>query len=872
MWTIPPSRRETRGAWRRGPFAWRAVFITFMLVWCAAAQAQKLQDEVRYEARDSIRYDLANQTVYLFGAATVHYQDIQLSADRITFNFKNEEAQAFGALVADTLQQAQGDSVVTGKPQFTQGGHTIDADSIRYNFTTKQGLIREVRTQESEAWVHASLSKRHANGEVHSKGGMLTTCDRPYPHYHFKVGRMMVIPDNKIITGPAYMKVGKVPMPLAVPFGLFPNHKGSTAGVLIPVWGNNQELGYFLLNGGWYQPFGDHVDQQLTGDIYSRGSWALKSVTRYKSRYHYNGVLELNHSTLLNSDPEYPDFSRQRNYFINWRHQMDPKASLTDRFSAQVNVGTSSNYTNNFNSSANQYLSNTFQSNIGYTHLWPGKPYTFSANALHRQNTNDRSFSITLPALTFNIQRVLPIQLLRPPAAAPRWYDQLAVSYTAKFDNQLTTTEDQIYLGNVANLAAQARNGVRQTAALTTTLKNRFFSFNPEFNVVNRMYFEQLRLTAISADDTTYTVADTIPQFAAPFEWNARATLTGKLYGTYFYFGEKLKAIRHTVTPSVGLTYLPDNSTRITGPYGTDGATTTYSPYQIGIYGEPNATRSGSLNFGLIQNVEAKVRDKKAMLAQRDTLRQAQGDDLQEAQEGDITYKKIKLIDYISINASRDLLKDSLQWSNIGMSTRTTFLNILNVNLNSVWDPYAVDGEGQRINRSERSVSGALARMVHTTVAAGFEFKSKRYGQPVASNTNDQQVVNESDPTKGGEVNFSMPWRLGVNYSYDVGRSYTAPDTYTDTEAQSILFNGDVTVLKYWKLGVSSGYDMVAQDWTYTTLNLYWDLHCWEFNFNIIPLGERKSFMFRINVKASILRDLKYEQRKPYGGGGDLLY
>lgn len=130
-----------------------------------AATAQTLQGEVTYGARDSMRYDLAEQTVYLFGAASVHYQGIDLSADRIVFSFKNEEAQAFGAL--DTA------GVVAGKPQFVQDGSTIEADSIRYNFKTKQGLIRQVRTQEQESWVSANLSKRLANGEVHSKGGKI---------------------------------------------------------------------------------------------------------------------------------------------------------------------------------------------------------------------------------------------------------------------------------------------------------------------------------------------------------------------------------------------------------------------------------------------------------------------------------------------------------------------------------------------------------------------------------------------------------------------------------------------------------------------------------------------------------------------------
>ncbi len=822
-----------------------------MCLWSGGI-AQTLQGEVTYGARDSMRYDVAEQTVYLFGGATVDYGSVQLTADRIVFSFKNEEAQAFGAL--DSA------GVVAGKPQFVQDGTTIEADSIRYNFKTKQGLIRQVRTQEQESWVSANLSKRHSNGEVHSMGGMLTTCDRPKPHYHFKVSRMIVIPDKKIVAGPAYMKIGKVPTPLALPFGLFPNAKGGSSGVLIPTWGNDQSRGYYLLNGGWYMPISDHMDLQLTGDIYSRGSWALRAGTRYKSRYRFGGNLDLSYSTLLNSDPEFPDFSRQRNFFIRWNHLVDPKASLTDRFSASVNVGTSQNFTNNFNSTTVDYLSNTFQSNIAWTHLWPGKPYTLAVNMRHSQNTINRTFDITLPSVTFNVQRIFPFQELRPVGATPRFYDQIGVNWTTNFDNRLSTTEDQLSFSNLGTLAGNMRNGLRHTAAVTTTIKNRFFSLNPEVRITDRMYFDQLRKTVISDADTTYTVTDTIAKFAAPFDWSMGATLTTKIYGMYIFRGKRIRAIRHVITPSAGINYQPDRSTRIEGPFGINGATSGYSPFDLGIYGQPTTSESGTLNLGLIQNLEAKVRDGKAM---------ADSAGVSDA----LQLKKIKLFDFVGVTTNYDFLKDSVRWSPVSISARTAFFNKLNVNFNSLWDPYAVNELGQRIDRSERSVSGKLARMTYTNVAAGFDLKSRKYGQALSTSTpsNDQQVVEESDPSKGARINFSLPWRLGVSYSYDISRSYAGND-FTETQRQSVLFNGDLNVFKYWKLGFSSGYDLKAEEWTPTSLNLYWDLHCWEFNLNVIPLGIRKSFSVRINVKASILRDLKFEQRRPYGNTNNLLF
>lgn len=813
--------------------------------------AQTLESEVTYSARDSMRYDIAEQTVYLYGAATVKYGDVEMTADRIIFSFKNEETQAFGAL------DSAGN--VVGKPHFTQDGSVIEADSIRYNFNTKQGLIRQVRTNEQESWVSASLSKRHANGEVHSKGGMITTCDRPNPHYHFKVSRMMVIPDDKILAGPAYMKIWKIPTPLAIPFGMFPNVKGGSAGVLIPLWGFDQTRGYYLLNGGWYQPINDHMDLSLTGDIYTRGSWALRAGSRYKTRYRYGGATDFSYSTLLNGDPELPNFSTQRNFFIRWNHQVDPKASLTDRFTANVNLGTSQNFTNNFNSSTVDYLSNTFQSNIAWTHLWPGKPYNLAVNLRHSQNTLNRTFEITLPSVTFNVQRIFPFQRMRPPAATPRFYDQIGINYTANFDNRLTTTEQQLSWANLPALTRNMRNGIRHTAAVTTTLKNKFVTLNPEVRLTDRMYFEQLRKTVVTDGDQIYTVTDTVPRFAAPFEWSAGATLTSKLYGMYTFRGSRIKAIRHVITPSVGFNYRPEQTTQIEGPFGTNGALSSYSPYDIGIYGKPAAGQSGTVNLGVIQNLEAKVRDGKAM---RDSAAVSDG----------LQLKKIKIFDYVGLTSNYDIFQDSVQWSPVNLAARTTFFNKLNVNVVSLWDPYAVNEIGQRIDRSERSVSGKLARMTYTNVALGIDLKSKKYGQaPSSTPSNDQQVVEESDPSKGARINFSVPWHLGISYSYDITRTY-ANNAFTDMQRQSVLFNGDLNILKYWKLGFSSGYDMVAKDWTPTSLNLYWDLHCWEFNFNIIPLGVRKSFSFRINVKASVLRDLKFEQRRPYGNDNNLLF
>jgi len=152
----------------------------------------------------------------------------------------------------------------------------------------------------------------------------------------------------------------------------------------------------------------------------------------------------------------------------------------------------------------------------------------------------------------------------------------------------------------------------------------------------------------------------------------------------------------------------------------------------------------------------------------------------------------------------------------------------------------------------------------------GVNFKSKRYGETGQSlnDQDDDTVVGEDNPDKGARIDLRLPWRVNLNYSYGVEKLVAAPDDIS----HSVLVNGDVNVTKQLKLGVTSGYDLISQAYTPTSLNLFYDLHCWEFNVNYIPNGFRQSISFRINVKASILSDLKYEQRRPINNDGNFLF
>jgi len=805
-----------------------------------------LKAPVVYDARDSVVYDVINKRVLLYGEAMVVYEEIKLEADYIEYGFSSNEVYAKGRI--DTAGKE------VGYPVFTEKSSSFDADTIRYNFITKKGLVNRVYTNEGENYVLSRVSKYHPNGQIHNFKGRFTTCNLPNPHYAFHFNRLIMIPDDKIVSGGAIMKFRKIPTPLALPFGFFPIENKEKAGVLIPTWGDADDLGFFLLNGGYYIPISKHVDTKFLGDIYTGGSWALRNFTNYKVRYRFTGDFNLDYNRQRRGDPEFPGFTRNTQFFVRWNHRQDPKARPDSRFSANVNLGSSNSFTNHLNSSQADFLTNTFQSNIQYSKSFSGKPYSLSVSARHNQNSRTKQYNFILPQLTFNLARVfLPLSFLRKSqTGSKKWFEKIGITYQGNFENRLTVNEEELAMDQFDRLRREFRNGIRHNVGASTSLKIWHFTFNPSFNYTDRWYFQtiQRNIDPLTLESRT----DTLSGFWSANDWNLNGNLTTKLYGMYQFKGDRIRTIRHVITPTVGLSFRPGFPTQRYGFFGEGGSLASYSPFQNGIYGQPPATRSGRINFGLVNNLEMKG------VAKRDTT------------DGEL--RKMKLIDNLSLNSSYDMFRDSLRWSNINISGRTTLFRKININVNTSFSPYSYDNLGRTINKSMYTDRGKLMRFTNGSVAIGGSIQSR-------NRSSDRQTTNTQSTDRGSEeelefiednpeffVDWNVPWTLNFNYTLNANRTFfLQQEELVDSMivSQSIMVNGDITLFKNWKLGINSGYDFVNKEPTTTTITLYWDLHCWEFQASVVPFGIRKSYQVHINVKASILQDLKLQRRGNLG-------
>ncbi len=798
--------------------------------------------EVTYNAKDSMIYDFENNKVRLYGDAVVKYQQIELKAAYIEYGFEDNKVNAFPTL--DTANNP------IGKPQFSDNGQAYEADTIRYDFDTKKGYIKGVYTNISDGHIYGQNVKKDTNDVLYIENAEFCPCEDKDALTRFRVNKIKVIPDDKVVTGPGYMKLGPIPTPLAFPFGLFPNSEKRAAGIVIPNYGESAELGFYLINGGYYTPLGEKADLKITGDIYSKGSYGFKGDVGYTSRYKHNGNFNLTYNVLKNGYKEFPPYSATNSLFVRWNHRQDAKKRPGTSFSASVNAGSSSTFTNTINASYNDYLSNTFRSSISYAKTLAPK-LNMTINFSHTQNTQTRQFDVNLPDAALNLSRVyLPLGFLKGKNNAKSyWFEKIGLTYSANLTNRLSTTEEKLQLNNLAPLKTDFKNGMKHDARLQTSLKAFNFTINPQVSYTERWYLK----TFGRSYDTSYVnneKIDTLLGFQRVNNYQYSANVTTVLYGMFAYKRGPIKAIRHMITPSATLNYNPGFDTRITESFGPDGESITYSPYDGTVYGGPSPNESGGVALNLNNNLEMKVRDRK------DTT-------------GSGT-KKVKLIDALTFSTSYDAFRDSLKWSSIRMSGRTTLFKVLNLNYSATLDPYNFnDSTGTSVDQSLWKARKQLVRMRNSTFALTYGF-----------NPSNAKAKKREKPAKSAPLSQKLryllpdgiPISVNTSYNLNITKQYRT-DLQRDTSlvTQSISLNGNLQLLRKIKIGYQTGYDFVQKEVIPTNLNLYWDLNCWEFRFTYVPNGFRKSYFFSINMKSTLLRDLKYEKRKNLSGNDQLF-
>lgn len=815
-----------------------------------------IKTTINYKAEDSITLNVPDQTAKLYDKAEVDYSNRKITANHIDINWKTN-------IVSATYTKDSSDNK-TGIPVFEEDNDTYKAEKIKYNYSTRRGIVRNIITQESEGYVKGEKVKINEEKEVFVDKGIYTDCDCDNPCYTVKAHKIKLIPDKKVVTGPFYMELESIPTPLAFLFGYFPLPKQRSSGIRTPDVGESARRGFFLRNGGYYWAVNDYLGIDFLGEIYSIGSYGLTVNADYKKRYAYNGLLEFDYMrNIINAD----DINQyaSSDIWLRWNHR--PVSRRSSSFRASVNAGTST-YNQN-----NEYTPQTqqgqFNSSIQYRKNFVNTPFRLNIAARQEQNVSNKRMNFDLPNMQLSMNRVYPFKNLF--SSNNNWtepFHNFNVNYAFSGKNEITnivspypdknyniegvpsgqnrhdtlTVSNSGGVGNfLQDFANESNMGASHSIQANTSIKLlKYFSLNPNISYTQNWYQYNYQYRDWSPATQAVQI-DTSRRLNLTHAYNMGASMNTSLYGTFFVKKLGIEAIRHTLRPTVRFTYNPSFEKQAYQRVRVDSGRYIHeNRFGPVLYPLPGSGSSKRLNFSLDNVLEMKVKNNK------DTTQK---------------FKKVSLFDNFNLNANYDLEADSFNLSTINIVARTSlFNNKFTLGINGNVNPYYYQPD-------EETNEGIMRPVYAWKKGQGpGHLESMRLTMNTTLNPQAWKGSNEDENKTSlnkqyGYMPFNLPWNLRIGYTMNYDKTGLGKSFYN----HNITLNGRISPSKKWNVSFNTGYDWQDEQFSITRINITRDLNCWNFSFNIVPFGRYKSYNLTIRAKASMLSDiLKVEKNRSW--------
>lgn len=808
-----------------------------------AVKKESLEDVLRTKA-DEERNDVQKKMTYLLKNAQVKYQDMQIDADYISIDHERSLIYARGK------QDASGkiiENVITN-----QGGKKYETTEFSYNTKTRQAIAYNARTEESEGVIIAQKTKKYSDTVFAMKNGDYTT-DTYFiqkkdtlPDYKMRASNIKLIKtknNSQIVTGPIRMYIEEIPTPLILPFAILPFSSKRSAGILIPSFGERQDVGFFLNGIGYYQPIGEHFDLKVLADIYTKGSWNLRPEMHYLKKYRYSGSFSADIGKTIRGIKGLENYTETGTYRIAWTHTQDTKANPFLTFSASVNATSQTFYNNTVNNGyiLDQSVLQTQQnSTLTLTKRFLTLPITITGTASYSQNFATGLSDLRLPQMNVAVNQFYLFK--SKTGTRSGLLENITVNTSLNLNNYVQANSGELFKKAMWD---KLQTGIKNNITLgTNTTVAKYFTFSLGANIDNALttktltkYYDPVEMEVVNKMNN---------KIAGYSTFSTTASIQTTLYGqANFKKGSTIEAIRHVVTPSIGFTYSPDFGDTKFGYYKNyytaNGALTPYSIFENnGIIGSPTTGMVGALNFNIGNNIEMKVKSKSDSTG----------------------LKKVKIFESLSLAGNYNFAAKDHPWSIMTINGQSSFFNNkLTVNTSLSLDPYRIIFEpgAETGIRTEDfghfSLQGFNVQMSYPLSSEIFGEKvdyPKKY--PAKGDIRNEVYYFDDD----NYAHFDQAWTLNIstNYQYSKGLSRTP------NRMASLGLDGSIKLTPYWNITGSTHYDLVTKDLALTRIGFSRDQRSFTINFNWVPFGRYKVYDFFIGIKANILSDaLKYKDR-----------
>lgn len=843
---------------------------------------------IDYSAKDSMHFDLVNKVLYLYGNAYVKYQQTELKAGFISVDFTNN------VVTAKPYPDSTGN--FSGYPDFKEGSQQFTAESMKYNYKTSKGVVYQARTQQSDMFINGEKTKlviqktdTSSRNIIYQENAIVTTCDRPEPHFGIRTRKMKVVPGKVAIVGPSNLEISSIPTPAFLPFGFFPITQERSAGLIIPNgYEFNPRWGYGLENLGYFTPLGEYMNLTVNTRLYTRGTFGFTGTLNYKRRYKFSGNFSFSYNRLNEENPSTGDPRIDNTYRLVWRHSQDGKAHPYNRLSGNIHFEIN-NPSQQLGTDFNSQAQNSLNSNVSFSRNFPNNGPTVSLGLTHSQNTRTRQVTVTLPNYQATLSTFQPFERKKQ-VGERRWYEDISVSYRSSGLVQFRGIDTTFFTRQTLE---EAEYGVRHDITTNTNLRFlKYFNLTPQVNYSEDWFFRSFEQvydpevrfdTTFNEDSVIVSIeADTLSEFRTierggftPLRrYDLSMGLDFSLFGTAQFRKFWLRGIRHTLRSNFTFVYSPDYTGPGFGYFKTrtdgEGNEELYSIFEpeagLRTLSLNNARRRMQLNFGFTNRIQARHFSKK-----------------------DSTFKTLTLLNNFSLNGNYNFAADSFRLSEISGGGAINFFDRMStLQINVRFDPYAIEN-GRRVDRYLWENGNTLLRFenlrlnLNTTLTVDGlrRFFNKSEGGASSSTSRSggrgsrgragrsARAPSPEEPDNSRSARSSSDLdqiisglrfihRLNFDRTIDPERGL---DTARFTNHSINLQVNNIQLSPNWNISIGNvGYDFLNQRVTYPDFRFIRDLHCWEMSLAVQPI--RGTYQFRIAVKPGSLQFIEVPYRK----------
>ena len=495
------------------------------------------EDTIYYES-DSIRYFPDDSTISLVYNAAVSDKKVSLTAARIDYNTAHQLVTAYDdSTFIDTL-------MVYVPVILKDVNEEIIGSYLEYSIRTEKGMIRQSRSEYQEAYYRGQELFREKKNVFYVENGMMTSCDREEPHWHFRASRMKVIQGDRAIARPVVFYIEKIPL-LIVPYYVFPLKSGRHSGFLQFRIGNFERGGRFIKNVGYYWAASEYWDLLGSFDYTEGYGITYNGAFKYNLRYHFSGSVSGSFINESYYDGNYNEVKGER-WNISFNHSQTFSPTFSMKASGQF-ISDKSYYTD-YSTDLEDRLNRSIKSQVSFSKKLGSS--SLSAQFVHTDYIDKESRTDLMPTASFTLpsRQLFGSGSKGADGKTPKkWYHGIYAGYSTQLRNYSQRTTDTLGVRSRREyMTINHSSSMSAPFKLMTHLK-----VNPSFRYTETWYeiFETDQSLEEGIDaGTTYR----------RYAYSMSASASTDLYGMVSPNVLGLEALRHVVTPSVSFSWAPE--------------------------------------------------------------------------------------------------------------------------------------------------------------------------------------------------------------------------------------------------------------------------------------------------------------------------